>query len=146
MWGITEPNKPQQKCETQFSKSCRFVPAYLEIYNTIIVITSSRTHCLTHAHTHIHSLAQALLDRLVASKVLTPYERDYELDKLFWYYDEMGGGVEAKRNRVLGAAPKPGQHYRTCVVTTGDSKDAFHTSMGIFVNNHLCDKTFMIQR
>ena len=43
--------------------------------------------------THI----QALLDRLVASEVLTAYERDYELDKLAWFYDEMGGGVEAKR-------------------------------------------------
>ena len=58
----------------------------------------------------------------------------------------MGGGVEGKRNKAFGTAPVPGQHYRTCAVTTGDTKDAFHTSMGIFANNHLLDKTFMIQR
>ena len=92
------------------------------------------------------TLIQDMLDRLVASEVLTAYERDYELDKLTWYYDEMGGGVEGKRNKVLGSAPVAGKHYRSCVVTTGDTQDAFHTSMGIFANNHLLDKAFMIQR
>ena len=88
---------------------------------------------------------QDLLDRLVGCEVLTAYERDYELDLLMWFYDEMGGGVEGKRARVLATAPKPGVHYRSCAVTTGDSKDAFHTSMGIFVNNHRQGKHFMIQ-
>ena len=86
-----------------------------------------------------------MLDRLVAAEVLTPYERDYELDQLTWYYDEMGGGAEGKRKNVLGGAPKPGEHYRPCVVTTGDSQDPFHTSQGIFVNNHLLDKPFVVQ-
>ena len=76
---------------------------------------------------------------------MTPYERDYELDRCFWFYDEMGGGVEGKRNKVMASAPKPGEHYRPCVVTTGDSQDSFHTSMGIFANAHLLDKPFVIQ-
>lgn len=77
--------------------------------------------------------------------MLSAYERDFELDKLMWFYDEMGGGVEGKRKKVLGAAPKAGEHYHPCVVTTGDSQDPFHTSMGIFVNDHIMDKTFMVQ-
>ena len=89
---------------------------------------------------------QELLDRLVSSGILTAYQRRYELDKFVWYYDEMGGGVEAKRKKVMGSAPTPGEHYRPCVITTGDTQDPFHTSMGVFVNNHLLDKTFMIQR
>lgn len=87
-----------------------------------------------------------LLDRLVASEVLTEYERDFELDKLCWFYDEMGGGVEAKRKKALGSAGVAGEHYRPCVVTTGDGQDPFHTSMGVFANNHLLDNVFMIQR
>ena len=47
------------------------------------------------------------------------YQRDYELDDLFWYYDEMGGGVEGKRNKIIGASAVAGKHYRPCVVTTG---------------------------
>ena len=58
---------------------------------------------------------------------MTPYEKDYELDKLFWFYDEMGGGVEGKRNKVLGAAPKAGRHYRPCYVTTGVTTSHTHT-------------------
>ena len=97
----------------------------------------------TLAHTCI---TQTLLDRLVASKVVTDYESKYELDKMFWFYDEMGGGVEGKRTKILGKAPTPGEHYRPCVVTTGDTQDAFHTSMGIFANNHKMDKPFIVQR
>ena len=77
--------------------------------------------------------------------MLSAYERDFELDKLMWFYDEMGGGVEGKRKKVLGAAPVAGEHYRPCVVTTGDSQDPFHTSMGIFVNDHMMDKPVMVQ-
>ena len=62
-----------------------------------------------------------------------------------WFYDEWGGGVEGKRKPVMGSAPKPGQHYRTCVINTGDSQDAFHTSIGCFINNHLLDNSFVIQ-
>ena len=109
-------------------------------------LAHSRTHTHSLAHTHTHSHAQTLIDRLVASEVLTAYERDYELDKLMWFYDEMGGGVEGKRKKVFGKAPTPGQHYRPCVVTTGDMQDAFHTSMGIFANNHVMDKPFIVQR
>ena len=69
----------------------------------------------------------------------------YELDLLMWFYDEMGSGVERKRNKVLATSPKPGVHYRSCIVTTGDSQDAFHTNMGIFVCNHRQGKHFMIQ-
>lgn len=82
---------------------------------------------------------------MVASDVLTAYERDYELDKFTWFFDEMGGGVEGKRNKVLGAVPTLGEHYRPCVVTTGDTQDPFHTTVGIFINNHLLDKPFVIQ-
>ena len=57
----------------------------------------------------------------------------------------MGGGVEGKRNKVLGAVPTLGEHYRPCVVTTGDTQDPFHTTVGIFINNHLLDKPFVIQ-
>jgi len=115
---------------------------------------------------------QALLDRLVSSNILSAYERDYELDKLSWYYDEMGGGVEGKRAKNLGSRPVAGRHYRPCMITTGnshshahtlthtpfitfnlthlclttgDSQDAFHTSFGIFANNHTLDKPFAIQ-
>ena len=91
-------------------------------------------------------MSQDLLDCLVATKILTAYERDYELDKLSWYYDEMGGGVEAKRKKVLGSAPTRGVHYHPCVIPTGDTQDPSHTSLGVFVSNHLLDKTFMIQR
>ena len=69
-----------------------------------------------HTYTYI---IQGLLDRLVASEVLTAYERDYELDKLTWYYDEMGGGVEGKRKKTFGSSPVAGTHYRSCSVTTG---------------------------
>lgn len=62
---------------------------------------------------------QGLLDRLVGSGVLTAYQRDYELDKLCWYYDEMGGGVEGKRKKTMASKPVAGQHYRACTVTTG---------------------------
>lgn len=76
---------------------------------------------------------------------MTAYERDYELDRLTWYYDEMGGGVEGKRNKVLAGAAIPGEHHRPCVITTGDGQDAFHTTAGIFINNHSMDKPFMVQ-
>ena len=126
---------------------------------------------LAHTHAHIHTL-QALLDRLMGSGILTAYERDYELDKLTWYYDEMGGGVEGKRKKNMGSKPVAGQHYRPCTVTTGactlndimsngtahanivicicvrnagDSQDVFHTSIGVFANNHALDKPFVIQ-
>ena len=167
----TAQNKQQQKCGTQSSRSCRFVSSYEKKHREMCYRGTpphARTHARTHAHTHAHTHTrthtrthahamhtphlttptldrQALLDRLVESEVLSAYERDYELDKLTWYYDEMGGGVEAKRNKVLGRAPTPGEHYRACVVTTGDTQDPFHTSEGIFVNNHLLDKPFMIQ-
>lgn len=51
---------------------------------------------------------------------MTEYERDYELDQCMWFYDEMGGGVEGKRNKILGSKPIAGQHYRPCMVTTGE--------------------------
>lgn len=71
------------------------------------------------AYVRTLSHLQGLLDRLVASNVLTAYERDYELDKLTWYYDEMGGGVEGKRKKNMGSKSVAGQHYRPCTVTTG---------------------------
>ena len=91
---------------------------------------------------------QALLDRLVASDVLTAYERDYELDKLCWYYDEMGGGTEGKRKKAMGAAPKPGDHYRSCVVTTGDTQvthtlTCIHTHIHVHTLAHTLSHTHM---
>ena len=50
---------------------------------------------------------------------MTAYERDYELDKLCWFFDEMGGGVEGKRKKTMGTKPMAGKHYRPCTVTTG---------------------------
>ena len=40
---------------------------------------------------------------------------------------QMGGRVEDKRKKAFGGAPVAGEHYRLCVVTTGDSQDPFHT-------------------
>ena len=62
---------------------------------------------------------QDLLDRLVASEVLTAYQRDYKLDEIMWFYDEMGGGVEGKRKKTIGSSSVAGTHYRPCTVTTG---------------------------
>ena len=45
---------------------------------------------------------------------------------------------------MIGDELKPGEHYRSCVVTTGDTQDPVHT-MGVFANNHLMDKCFMVQ-
>ena len=87
-------------------------------HNTLTYAYShSNRHTLMHfIHTHN---TQALLDRLVASEVLSAYERDYELDRLCWFYDEMGGGVEAKRKKTIGGSSVAGVHYRPCTVTTG---------------------------
>ena len=51
---------------------------------------------------------QALLDRLVKMRVLTDYERNYELDKLSFYMDEQGGGTEKTKKKVIGTKQKNG--------------------------------------
>ena len=66
---------------------------------------------------------------------MTPYERDYELDKMCWFYDEMGGGVEGKRKKTMGTKPMAGKHYRPCTVTTG----AYDACVYVAMNQpHLC--------
>lgn len=84
----------------------------------LYIYTCIRTHFKPTHHTYTHTL-QGLLDRLVSSNVMTAYERDYELDKLCWFFDEMGGGVEGKRKKTMGTKPMAGKHYRPCTVTTG---------------------------
>ena len=85
----------------------------------------------------------------------------------------MGGGVEGKRKKNMGSKPVARRaalpplyphHWCVyindimsngtahaniviciCVTNAGDSQDAFHTSIGVFANNHALDKPFVIQ-
>jgi len=50
---------------------------------------------------------------------MTAYDRDFKLDEIMWFYDEMGGGVEGKRKKQFGSSSVAGKHYHPCVVTTG---------------------------
>ena len=52
---------------------------------------------------------QALLKRMVEMRVLTEYEKNYELDKLSFYMDEQGGGTEKTKKKVLGAKQQDGK-------------------------------------
>ena len=46
---------------------------------------------------------------------------------------------------MIGAKPRGGKVNKSCVVTTGDAQDPFHTTLGVFVNNHRLGVPFVVQ-
>lgn len=86
-----------------------------------------------------------MLERMVGMNVLTRHDVDYNLDKIFFYYDERGGGTERRKSKVIGTKNQAGRHHRSTIITTGDAKDTFHTTTGVIVYDHMLVEPFIIQ-